>query len=94
MKLSKQKKKFLSAKKLTSLLALMLTLNGCAKPDVKIVIHDSFCEGKYNTLWLEKKDFKNIDQIRQSPKWAETINKYIDYQALNEKEFDQCPKEK
>lgn len=92
MKSSKLKSKWSNAKRLLGQLALTLTLSGCAKPAVKIVQVDSFCEGKYESLWLEKQDFANIDEIRKSEKHRTTMDKYINNHAINEREFELCKK--
>lgn len=70
----------------------MLTLNGCASTDVKIVQIDSFCTGKYESLWLEHDDYFNIDQIRKDKTLKITIDKFITQLTINEKEYELCPK--
>lgn len=68
----------------------MIIFNGCAKPVAKIVKFEDFCEGRYESLWLEKKDFDNIDAIRLNEAHRITIDKYINYHAINEKEYQLC----
>lgn len=68
----------------------MTILTGCAKPAVKIVQVSDFCTGRYESLWLNKIDFSNIDEMRKNPAHRVTLDKYLDYQTINEKEFDQC----
>lgn len=94
MRSLKLKSGFNSAKQLLAQLALTIILSGCAKPAAKIVLSDTFCEGKYESLWLERQDFSNIDEIRKNEKHRITIDKYINNQAINEKEYEQCPKAK
>ena len=60
----------------------MIILNGCTKTVVKTVKINDFCS-RYNSLWLEKIDFKNINNTT-------TMIKYIKYHANNEKEFELC----
>lgn len=94
MKSSKLKSRFSSAKQLLAQLALTIILSGCAKPAAKIVLSDTFCEGKYESLWLERQDFFNIDEIRKSDKFRTTVDKYINNHAMNEREYEQCSKNK
>lgn len=68
----------------------MTILSSCSKT-APIVRYDSFCEGKYTPSRLTKDDMKNISEIRKT-KFKPTIDKFIDYTALNEKEFKQCQK--
>ena len=90
MKLSKRPNKLLNASKSIALLILILISNGCKTPSAQIVIHDSFCKGKYEPISLFKQDFKNLSQMRKA--YPETSEKVIKYITLNEKEFKACPK--
>jgi len=54
---------------------------------------DNFCEGRFTTQSLSKKDYDNIDQIRQNKDWKETIDLILDNKTLNEKEYEHCSKE-
>lgn len=91
MKSSKIKKSFLSVRLLLELLALTTILSGCAKTAAKIVVKvDSFCEGRFTSQSLSKKDYDNIDQIRQNKEWKETIDLIIDNKTYNEKEYEVC----
>lgn len=47
-------------------------LSGCATTSVKTVTIDSFCEGKFKVLWLEKRDYNNIDFLRKE-KWKTNL---------------------
>ena len=67
---------------------------GCTKTVVKTVKIDSFCEGRYESLWLENKDFNVLGELFLKKEYSPTISKYIDYHALNEKEYQLCLKEK
>lgn len=69
----------------------MTILSGCAPTVVRIVKVDSFCEGKFLPLFLAKKDYVAIDKERQT-KNRNMVDKYIKYHAVNEKEYDKCPK--
>lgn len=71
----------------------MIILCGCANTAVKIVKVDNFCEGRFTTQSLSKKDYDNIDQIRQNKDWKETIDLILDNKTLNEKEYDYCKTE-
>ncbi len=68
----------------------MLILSGCTKTVVKTVKVDYFCEGKYRPLILIKKDFNNINEIRKNLTYKETMDKYIKYHAINQREFKVC----
>lgn len=68
----------------------MLILNGCSRTVVKTVKVDSFCEGRYESLWLVYEDIDNLIEIRSSEKYKVTMDKYIDYHVLNEKEYQLC----
>lgn len=54
---------------------------------------DNFCEGRFTTQSLSKKDYDNIDQIRQNKDWKETIDLILDNKTLNEKEYEYCKTE-
>lgn len=71
----------------------MITLASCSKtaPIVNTVKYDSFCDGKYTPSRLTKDDIKNISEMRKT-RFKPTIDKFIDYTALNEKEFKLCQK--
>lgn len=73
----------------------MTILNGCARTVVEIrtVKIDSFCEGKYESLWLLESDFKNIDNMRLNKNYKATIDKYINHHTIHEKEYEFCSKE-
>lgn len=72
-------------------MTLTLTLVGCAKKDAVIAIHDSFCEEKFESQILSKKDYDNLDLIRTAnPDWKITLDKIIDNKTINEKEFEAC----
>lgn len=94
MKLLKKNAQWQNAKRLMKLLAVTLILNGCSQTVVKTVQVDSFCEGKFKSQWLLKKDRDNLIEIKRNLVWKETIDKLIDNKTLNEKEYDFCPKEK
>lgn len=68
----------------------MIILNGCTKTVVKTVKVNDFCQGRYESCWLEKKDFENIREMKKNPNFLVTINKLIDNIAVNEKEFEIC----
>ncbi len=70
----------------------MTILIGCSRVVVKTVKVDSFCEGKYKSLWLVEKDFDKLSVVFLSKDYGDTISKYIDYHAINEREFDLCLK--
>ena len=93
MKSLKIKKIFLSVRQLLGLLALTTILCGCANTAAKIVKVDNFCEGRFITQSLSKKDYDNIDQIRQNKDWKETIDLILDNKTLNEKEYEHCKAE-
>ena len=93
MKSLKIKKLFHNAKQLLGLLALTTILSGCASTAAKIVKVDNFCEGRYTSQSLSKKDYDNIDQIRQNKEWKETIDLILDNKTLNEKEYEYCKTE-
>lgn len=69
---------------------LILTLVGCTKTVTKIVKVDSFCTGKYETLWLEDKDFVVLGELYLNESYSPTISKYANYHTLNAKEFNRC----
>lgn len=71
----------------------MTILSGCANTAAKIVKVDNFCEGRYTSQSLSKKDYDNIDQIRQNKDWKETIDLILDNKTLNEKEYEYCKAE-
>jgi hypothetical protein len=50
-----------------------------------------FCQ-RYNSLWLDPVDLRNLSTIRKNfkTKYKVTIDKYIDYHTNNAKEFDLC----
>jgi hypothetical protein len=70
----------------------MLISTGCARTVVKTVKVDSFCEGKFESLWLLEKDIYNLEEMRMNDKHKVTIDKYIDNHTINEKEFEFCLK--
>lgn len=63
---------------------------GCTKTAVKTVKVDSFCEGKYEALWLENEDFDILGELYLNNKYSPTIKKYIDYHTINGKEYQLC----
>ena len=69
---------------------MIATLAGCTKTAVKTVKVDSFCEGKYEALWLDNKDFDALGELYLNAKYSLTIKKYIDYHTINEKEYQFC----
>lgn len=71
----------------------MMTCFGCKSTPAPIATQpiDTFCELKYNRLVLTKEDYNLIIELRTT-KYLRTIDKYIKYQALNEKEYYQCEK--
>jgi hypothetical protein len=69
-------------------------LNGCSPTAAKIVTNDSFCEGKLENVWLDKKDYNNLIEMRKNIEWKDTLDKIFDPVTLNEKEFDQCKSSK
>jgi hypothetical protein len=89
MKLLNKLNRFISAKLSVSLSALIITLSGCAPTVVETVKLDNFCL-RYESLWLEELDFKNIDEIRINDKHRITFDKFIDYATINEKEYELC----
>lgn len=91
MKLLKLNALLQSVKQSLNRLAVMITLSGCASTGVKIVQADSFCEGKFISQFLEKKDYDNLDAIRQNTDWKNTIDKILDNKTYHEKEYDVCP---
>ena len=62
------------------------------KTPVKIVKVDSFCNGKYEILVIDNNDYINLKSIRErfKVKYKVTIDKYIDYHTINQKEFKRC----
>lgn len=86
--------KFNNVKQSLKLLILTLILTGCGHTAVKTVPVSDFCEGRYESLWLTKKDFSNVDAIRANPVYRETMDKYTDYHAINEKEYQLCSENK
>lgn len=91
MKLLKLRGQLRNAKLLIAKLTLTLTLSGCVKKDAVIAIHDSFCEGRFETQILSKRDYDNLDSIRTAnPDWKITLDKIIDNKTINEKEFEAC----
>jgi hypothetical protein len=54
---------------------------------------DNFCEGRFISQSLLKKDYDNIDQIRQNKDWRQTIDLMLDNKTLNEKEYEYCKAE-
>jgi len=57
-----------------------------------VVISD-FCSGRYYSITekgLKKADFDNIDKIRANNKFQKTMDKFIDYTTINEKEYKYC----
>lgn len=70
----------------------MIILNGCRKIAAPIVKISDFCEGRFESQFFTKKDFINIAEIRQNPSHKETIEKFTNNTALNEKEFNECKK--
>jgi hypothetical protein len=93
LKLSKIKKLFLSGRLLLSLLAPMVILSGCAKTDAKIVPVNDFCEGRFTTQYLTKKDYDNLDEIRKNKDWKITVDLLTDNKTENEKEYEHCKAE-
>lgn len=93
--LLKIKKILSSARQQLKPLIAAIILNGCAPTAAKIKIAsvDSFCEGKFESQWLERKDYDNIDEMRKNEIWRATIDKIIDNKTLNEKEYEYCKKE-
>jgi len=71
-------------------LIAILTSAGCTKTVVKTVKVDSFCQGKYEPLWLNNGDFDIIGELFLNKKYSPVISKYIDYHALNGKEYQIC----
>ena len=53
---------------------------------------DSFCNSKYERLVINYNDYVNLNTLRNKFKdtYKVTIDKYIDYHAINEKEFKRC----
>ncbi len=90
MKSSKKRRKSGCAKKGIAALFLAMLLIGCAPTGARIVKIDSFCEDKYESLWLTDLDYKNILELSSS-KYKGTIEKYLNYHFINEREYDQCP---
>ena len=75
---------------------LAITLTGCSRTVVQTVKIDSFCDGKYESIYtqrLDKKDFDNITKIRQTEDYRITIDKFIDHTTIHEKEYEQCHKD-
>jgi hypothetical protein len=68
---------------------MTLTLSGCLKTVVKTVKIDSFCEGKYKSLWITKKDKFNLLKLMKTSYWV-TVSKYTTNTTINEKEFEFC----
>ena len=88
--------KFTGASLLIFFIVLIATLSGCAPTSAKIVLISDFCTGRYYSVTekgLKKADFDNIDKIRADKKLRETMDKFIDYATINEKEFKICQKE-
>lgn len=69
----------------------MLTLSGCASAGVKIVQVDSFCEGKFISQFLTKRDYDNLTAMRANAEWKVTLDLILDNKTHNEKEFEACP---
>ena len=65
-------------------------MTGCVKTVVKTVKVDSFCEDKFESLWLENQDFDNIGQIRANKSYKITLDKFVDNATINEKEYQLC----
>ena len=93
MKLLKTLNKYKKEGLLIAQFLLLIILTGCSKTVVQTVKIDSFCDGKYESIYtqrLDKKDFDNIAKIRQTENHRITIDKFIDYTTINEKEYDLC----
>tara|TARA_R110000796_G_scaffold120755_1_gene234918 strand:- start:973 stop:1254 length:282 start_codon:yes stop_codon:yes gene_type:complete len=84
-------KKLKHVKLLTSAFLLATILNGCSKTIVKTVKVDSFCNGRYEALQLEKADEVNLNTMRSNKKYILTIDKFIDHVTIHEKELKACP---
>lgn len=65
-------------------------MTGCVKTVVETVRVDNFCEGRYESLWLEDKDFTNLGAMRSNENHKVTIDKFIDNTTVNEKEYQLC----
>jgi hypothetical protein len=89
MKLLKIKNKLQFAKLLIAPCLLATILTGCSQIAVKTVKVNDFCD-RYEPLWLVKSDFEAINNIRKYPTYRLTIDKYIDFHAINEKEHQSC----
>ena len=93
MRLLKRLNKFKKEGLLIAQFLLLITLTGCTTTGVQTVKIDSFCDGKYESIYtqrLDKKDFDNITKIRQTEDYRITIDKFIDHTTIHEKEYEQC----
>lgn len=89
MNLLTRKNKSQFAKQLIAPLLLAIILAGCSQTVVKTVKINDFCD-RYEPLWLVKSDFETINNIRKNPIYRLTMDKYIDFHAINEKESQSC----
>ena len=87
----KRPRRFIFVKMLIAPLLLLITLSGCKSTSVRTVTINDFCL-RYETLWLESSDFKNISQIRYNKEYRATMDKFINNLTINAKEYQLCIK--
>ena len=66
----------------------MTILSGCKSLPAPTVKIDTFCDGKYTSLEFTKHEYSVISEIRQTQE--EVMDKFIKYQAMNEREYERC----
>jgi hypothetical protein len=71
-----------------------MILTSCVKIPAKTVNVDYSCDRYYSLqdAGVSKSDYKNIDIIRTSPNLKVTMDKFLGYAAVNEKQFAECLK--